>query len=116
MTLSIAKKEIVVLGEEDFIAGFKLAGVRKSFVINANKPTDELREIVSKVLTSVYEDPSVGVVIIQYKLKEVAEKVLKATQHPLILFLPSGREVGKVDVKELYSRQIKSFLGVSMEV
>ncbi len=116
MTLSLVKKEIAVLGDDDFIVGFKLAGVKKTFVINTNKPIDELREVVNKVLMRIYEDPSVGIVIIQYKLKEVTEALLKTAQHPFILFLPSSREVSKVDVKELYLRQIKSFLGVSMEV
>ena len=116
MALPLARKEVAVLGEEDFVTGFRLAGVKKAFTVDASKPAEELHESLSRILAEICGDPSIGVVIIQYKLREVAEKLLKAVQHPLILFLPDSRDARKIDIRELYLRQIRSFLGISVEV
>lgn len=68
-------------------------------------------------MTKLYEDPSVGIIVIQYRLRDlIADKLQKMGREPLIVFVPSSKEASKIDVRDYYLRMIKSYLGVSIEV
>ena len=112
-----SKKDIVVIGDLSFINGFKLAGIKRFFEISEGKDISELKKELGELLTKLYEDPSVGIVVIQYRLRDlIADKLQKMGREPLIVFVPSSKEASKIDVRDYYLRMIKSYLGVSIEV
>ncbi|MEM0025693.1 MAG: V-type ATP synthase subunit F [Zestosphaera sp.] len=112
-----SKKDVVVVGDLSFINGFKLAGVRRFVEVSDAEDITELKKRLGESLARLYEDPSVGVVIIQYRFRDlVADKVQKVREEPLVVFVPSSKEVSKIDVREYYLRMIKSYLGISIEV
>lgn len=112
-----SKKDIVVIGDLGFINGFKLAGVKRFIEVPPTEDVAELKKKLGESLAKLHEDPTVGVVIIQYKLRDlIADKVQKIGRELLIVFIPSSKEVSGIDVRDYYLRMIKSYLGISIEV
>lgn len=112
-----SKKDVVVIGDLGFINGFKLAGIKRFVEVSESEDVAELKKRLGESLTRLYEDPSVGVIVIQHKFRDlVADKVQKAGREPLIVFVPSSKEASKIDVRDYYLRMIKSYLGISIEV
>ena len=115
MSSLISKKKIAVIGDESFVRGFKLGGATVGYVVDDLK-NYVLRDKVRKIMSQIYEDRSVGVVIVQDKLKDAVEGFRRASMYPLIIYLPSARTAGKMDVREYYASLIRSYLGISLEV
>lgn len=112
-----SKKDIVVIGDLGFINGFKLAGVKRFVEVSETENVAELKKSLGESLARLYEDPSVGLIIVQYKFRDlVADKIQKVGKEPLIVFIPSSKEASKIDVRDYYLRMIKSYLGISIEV
>ncbi|MGC8975159.1 MAG: V-type ATP synthase subunit F [Thermoprotei archaeon] len=112
-----SKKDIVVIGDLGFINGFKLAGVRRFVEVSETENFAELKKRLGESLARLYEDPSVSLIIVQYKFKDlIADKIQKVGKEPIIVFVPSSKEASKIDVRDYYSRMIKSYLGISIEV
>ncbi len=112
-----SKKDIVVIGDLGFINGFKLVGVKRFIEVSETEDIAELKKRLGESLAKLYEDPSVGLVIIQYRFRDlVADKVQKVGREPLVVFVPSSKEVSGIDVRDYYLRMIKSYLGISIEV
>jgi len=63
-------KELAVVGEEDFVLGFMLAGIKK---IYSATETEELEEIYNKTL----EDEEVGIIITSENALEKINKRLR---------------------------------------
>ncbi len=115
MSSFISKKKIAVIGDEAFVTGFRLGGARAGYVIEyVNEYM--LHEKVKEVMGRIYEDPSIGVVIVQDNLRKTVESFRRASMYPLIVYVPSGRSAGEMDVKEYYASLIRSYLGISLEV
>ncbi len=112
-----SRKDVVVIGELGFIEGFKLAGVKRLVEVSDVKDSGEVKRRLGDALMRLYEDPSVGVIIIQQKFRDlIIDKVEKAGREPLVVFIPSLKEVPQVNVRDYYSRAIKSYVGISIEV
>lgn len=112
-----SKKDVVVIGDLGFINGFKLAGIKRFIEVSESEDVAELKKRLGESLTRLYEDSSVGIIVIQYKFRDlVADKVQKVGKEPLIVFVPSSKEAPKIDVRDYYLRMIKSYLGISIEV
>lgn len=115
MSTFISKKKVAVVGDEAFVKGFRLGGARAGYVV---EQTNEylLHEKVKEVMGRIYEDPSIGVVIIQDNLRKAVESLRKASMYPLIIYVPNARTAGEMDVKAYYASLIRSYLGISLEV
>ncbi|MCD6323507.1 MAG: V-type ATP synthase subunit F [Desulfurococcales archaeon] len=111
-----AKKELAVIGDELFVTGFRLAGVSHTYVVDLTKTEVLLREELRDFLSKAFEDSDVGVVIIQDELRRFAEAFQQTSERPLIVYLPSGRKVGEMNVREYYASLVRSYLGISLEV
>lgn len=109
-----SRRDVVVVGELSFLEGFKLAGVRKLFEVESS---DNVKQKLTELLARLYGDPTVGVVVIQQKFRDlIIDKVERVGREQLVVFIPSLKEVPQTDVKDYYSRMIKSYLGVSVGV
>jgi V/A-type H+-transporting ATPase subunit F len=95
--------ELAVVGSPEFVLGFKLAGIRKTYGV----PHDQL---VSKI-TEVLEDKSVGILVIH-------DSDMRLLPAPLRLRLDASVEpvvisIGKIEEVELREK-IKRAVGVDL--
>ncbi len=116
MSSFIRKGSVVAVGDEEFINLMRLAGIRRTYVINTRVSEPELREVLGKVFSEIYQDYTISIVVIHDALRHVAEKVRKAVSYPLIVYVPCLRTVSKFDIKEYYSSMLRSYLGIAVEV
>jgi len=116
MNSLVSKGSIAVVGDELFILGFKLAGVRRVFTIDLTLPEDVLKRRLAKIFNAIYNDPQINVVIIHESLKNIAERIRKALTHPLIVYIPDIRTAGRMDIKGYYHSLVKGYLGVAIEL
>lgn len=109
-----SKRDVVVVGELGFLEGFKLAGVRRLVEVESS---DNVKQKLTELLARLYGDPSVGVIVIQQKFRNlIIDKVERISSDQIVIFIPSLKEVRQIDVKDYYSRMVKSYLGVSVGV
>ncbi|MEM4486676.1 MAG: V-type ATP synthase subunit F [Zestosphaera sp.] len=109
-----SRKDVVVVGELSFLEGFKLAGVRRLVEVESS---ENVKQTLAEILAGLYGDPSVGVIVIQQRFRDlIIDKVERVSREQLVVFIPGLKEVPQIDVKDYYSRMVKSYLGVSVEV
>jgi len=118
MSYSISKKEIAVLGDEMFVKGFKLGGALVTITLSPKKGTNNrnLSNKVRSAISKLFENPDIGIVIVQEELKKYVEQFRNVSNQPIIVYLPSGRSADKSKIKEHYNYLIRSYLGISLEV
>jgi len=117
MTYSLSEKDIAVIGDENFVKGFKLGGATIAFTINTKEQTNEtIKAKVREVVGKVFENYKVGIVIIEENLKKYVEGFRKTSSQPLIIYLPGGLRLDKSKIKEYYNSLIRVYLGLSIEV
>ncbi len=101
-------EEIVVLGDEDTVVGFKLAGVRRALVANASNADEKFLELVA--------DEKVGLIILsEDTLKLFSQKTLKAIEtlaKPVVVTIP-GKTAKPAGVNSL-ALMIKKAIGVDL--
>ncbi|MEM0226981.1 MAG: V-type ATP synthase subunit F [Thermofilaceae archaeon] len=104
----------MVVGELSFLEGFKLAGVRRLVEVES---LENVKQKLAEILVGLYRDPSVGVIVIQQRFRDlIIDKVERVGREQLVVFIPGLKEVPQIDVKDYYSRMVKSYLGVIVEV
>jgi V/A-type H+-transporting ATPase subunit F len=95
--------ELAAVGRDDFVQGFKLAGVRKTFSV----PREGLEAQVAKVL----EDPNVGILILSADdmsaLSHTMRRKLETTPRPVVI------AVGRQEEEDLRAK-IKRAIGVDL--
>ncbi|MFO7710618.1 MAG: V-type ATP synthase subunit F [Candidatus Woesearchaeota archaeon] len=96
-------KEIAVFGEEQFVLGFQLSGIKKIFVAQDN-PKEQISSIIGY--------PEIGLVIMQTKMMdnlddETKELVTKSIE-PIFLTL------SRKDSNEEMQRLIKKSIGIDV--
>jgi len=95
--------EIAVIGNSDFVIGFKLAGVRKAYEVN--------KDIESKI-QGVLQDRNVGVLVLHQddfkKLPKHLQKLLDESIQPTIVVI--GGESESTSLRE----KIKQSIGVDL--
>ncbi len=97
--------ELAVLGNSEFVTGFRLAGLKKVFAV------DDASELNSMV-TNVFEDSDVGIFIMHNddfnKLPETVRETLSESVEPTLVTLGGAAESSNLRDK------IKQSVGVDL--
>ncbi|MBU2100444.1 V-type ATP synthase subunit F [Candidatus Micrarchaeota archaeon] len=91
--------DIAVLGTDDFVTGFRLAGVRNTFVV-ANNFDEKIDEVLG--------NKEIGVIVIEQeemdKMNPKTKRILEKLITPVLITLSSkGKET---DLRELIKRTV----------
>jgi V/A-type H+-transporting ATPase subunit F len=93
--------EIAVIGNSEFILGFRLAGIRKTY-------TAENDEKLNECITSVLADGQVGILVLNSSDMERLPRRLRATLEnsvkPTVIAL--GGEEGGLSMREKIKRSV----------
>ncbi len=117
MMPNIKQLNIVIVGEEDLVAGMRLAGVGKYFTI---KNDQTARDEVRKVLAILVDDRTVGVVALQEDFMPFAEAIINQLRaekrlNPVIIGVPA-KQGAKADAIEQYKSFIRRFVGFEIQI
>jgi len=95
--------ELAAVGRDDFVQGFKLAGVRKTVSVN--------REGLEAQVAKILEDPNVGILILSADemsaLSNTMRRKLETMPRPVVI------AVGKKEEEDLRAK-IKRAIGVDL--
>jgi len=91
--------EIAVLGTDDFVTGFSLAGVKNTFTV---------KESFDSTINSVLENKEIGVIVVEQeemdKMNVKTKRTLEKLITPVLITLSSkGKET---DLRELIKRTV----------
>ena len=93
--------EVAVVGRSDFVIGFRLAGIRKTFVAESD---EKLVEYITRVL----DDETVGILVLNNKDMNRIPRRLQATLEnsvkPTVIAI--GREEGGMSMREKIKRSV----------
>jgi len=95
--------ELAAVGRDEFVQGFKLAGVRKTFSVT--------REALEAQVTKILEDPNIGILVLSAEdlgsLSHGMRRRLETTPRPVVI------AVGKREEEDLREK-IKRAIGVDL--
>jgi len=91
--------EIAVIGNDDFVTGFQLAGVRNTFAVEKN---------IDEKILDVLDNNEIGILVLEEKdfdgLKHKTKTMLEKRITPVVITLSSeGKET---DLKEMIKRSV----------
>jgi len=93
--------EIAVIGNSEFILGFRLAGIRKTFAVESN-------EKLSECITNVLHDAQVGILVLNSSDMERIPRRLRSTLEnsvrPTVIAI--GGEEGGLSMREKIKRSV----------
>ena len=95
--------EIAVVGDEDFVLGYKLVGIRKTY------PAED--EELESVINDVLQDTGVGILVLSSrslgKVSAGAKRRIMASSHPVVISVGTEEEE---DLRE----KVKKAIGVDL--
>ena len=114
---NIKQMSIVVVGDEDLVAGMRLGGVGKYFVV---KNDQNAREEIRKVLSNLTQDATVGVIALEEDYMPFAERTIEQLRAekrltPVIIGIPS-KLGARADTIEQYKAFIRKFVGFEIQI
>jgi len=112
----IKEYRIAVVGDENLVLGFRLAGLSKAYEVSGSE--DEVRKKVRKYVSELLEDPEVGVIILQDTLEKHVEDILETYRGksvPVVISVPGIKGPIHPDVKEYYKQYVKKIIGFAVE-
>jgi len=107
---------IAVVGDENLVLGFRLAGLSKVYEVSGSE--DEIKKKVRKYVSELLEDPEIGVIVLQDTFKKYVEDLLEAYRGksiPVVVSIPSIKGPIHPDVKEYYKQYVKRIIGFAVE-
>jgi len=116
--IPIKQLNIAIIGDEDLVSGLRLAGVSRYYVI---KDSHNIGEDVTKALSSLINEPDIGIVAIQEDYVKYVEDLIAQVKQgkrmtPVIIELPSKYGTKYLDVTEHYKGYIRKFIGFDVEI
>lgn len=116
--IPIKQLNIAIIGDEDLVSGLRLAGVSRYYVI---KDSHNIGEDVTKALSSLIDEPDVGIVAIQEDYVKYVEDLIAQVEQekrmtPVIIEVPSKYGTKYLDVAEYYKGYIRKFIGFDVEI
>ncbi len=117
MPANIKQLSIVVVGDEDLVAGMRLGGVGKYFTVENGENT---REEVRKILTGLIADSTVGVIALEEDYMPFAQGIIEQLRAekrltPVIIGIPS-KLGARADTIEQYKSFIRRFVGFDIQI
>ncbi len=112
----IREYEIAVVGDENLVLGFRLAGLSKVFEVSGSE--DRVRKMVRKHVSELLGDPKIGVIILQDSFEKYVEDLILAHRgkiSPIIVSMPGIKGPIHPDVKEYYKQYVKRIIGFAVE-
>ncbi len=97
-------KEVTVLGNENFVLGFQLAGVGKAFILDEDRPETIFKELMS--------DSDVGLVILQQETFDMLSPEMRESVSGSID--PVFMMITEDETNEEMRRLIKKSIGVDL--
>ena len=115
---AIKQLNIAIIGDEDLVSGLRLAGVSRYYVI---KDTRNIGKEVTTALSSLIDEPDIGIVGIQEDYVRYVEHLIAQAKQgkrltPVIIELPSKYGPKYLDVAQYYKRYIRKFIGFDIEI
>jgi len=107
---------IAVVGDENLVLGFRLAGLSKVYEVSG--PEDEVKKNVRKYVSELLEDPEIGVIVLQDTFEKYVEDILEAYRGksvPVVVSVPGIKGPIHPDVKEYYKQYVKRIIGFAVE-
>jgi V/A-type H+-transporting ATPase subunit F len=93
--------EVAVVGRSDFVIGFRLAGIRKTFVAESD---EKLVEYITRML----DDQTVGILVLSNQdIKRIPRRLqatLENSVKPTVIAI--GREEGGMSMREKIKRSV----------
>jgi vacuolar-type H+-ATPase subunit F/Vma7 len=116
--IPIKQLNIAIIGDEDLVSGLRLAGVSRYYVI---KDSHNIGEDVTEALSSLIDQPDIGIVVIQEDYVKYVEDLIAQVKQgkritPVIIELPSKYGTKYTDVAEHYKEYIRKFIGFDVEI
>ena len=116
--IPIKQLNIAIIGDEDLVSGLRLAGVSRYYVI---KESHNIGEDVTKALSSLIDEPDIGIVAIQEDYVKYVEDLIAQVEQekrmtPVIIELPSKYGTKYLDVAEYYKGYIRKSIGFDVEI
>ena len=110
--------DIAVIGDEDLVSGFRLAGLNRYYMI---KGGPDAHEDVRKALITLIDEPSVGIVMILEEYADyVADLVTQVRKGrritPVIIEVPSKFGTKYLDVRQYYKAFIRESIGFDVQI
>lgn len=102
--------KVIVVGDEDTVVGFKLAGVNEGYVVKTGR---EVEEVVTKAL----RDEEVAVMIVTEEVVDLAPQAfeqLYAKPRPVVVEVPT--KAGSKRVVDPIRELIRRAIGVEVRV
>ncbi len=107
----MSKSSILVVGDEYFTLGFRIAGVRDFIIAWKGREAEAVREALSTLRKGRF-----GLAIVQEALRKFFEgEEIEGLRTPLV-FVPDAMSAREARAKELYSSLIRKYLGISLEL
>lgn len=100
-------EKIAVIGERETALGFKLAGIRDTFIASGNDAVSLLKELMGKKEYGLVIASNAIMDYMDTQTLRIAETSLK----PIIVFIPVAEERKKESIEELAKR----VLGVNIQ-
>ncbi|HON81753.1 MAG TPA: V-type ATP synthase subunit F [Methanoregulaceae archaeon] len=93
--------EIAVIGSSEFVLGFRLAGIRKTYPVESD---EKLAEYITRVL----DDGNVGILVLQSKDMNRIPRRLQATLENSVkpTVIAVGAEEGGLSMRERIKRSV----------
>ncbi len=112
----IREYEIAVVGDENLVLGFRLAGLPKVFEVSGSE--EKVRKTVRKHVSELLEDPKIGVIILQDNFEKYVEDIIlthRGKISPIIVSVPGIKGPIHPNVKEYYKQYVKRIIGFAVE-
>ncbi len=109
---------IAVVGDENLVLGLRLAGLSKTYEVEASASESEIRKKVRKYITEIIHDPKIGIIILQDTFEKYVEDILedlRGKSIPIIVTVPGIEGPLHPNVKEYYKQYVKRIIGFAVE-
>lgn len=117
MPSNVKQLNIVVVGDEDLVAGMRLGGIGKYFTITNDQAAPEG---VRKVLSALIADNTVGVIVLQEDYMPYAQSIvekMRAEKRLTPVFIGVPSKLGaRGDTIEQYKAFIRRFVGFEIQI
>ena len=116
--MPIRRVNIAVIGDEDLVSGLRSAGLSRYFVIKDNH---NIAEDVRKTLSSLIDEPDIGIVAIQEDYASYVQDIIdqvhqRGRMTPVIVEAPSKYGTKYSDVSQYYKEYVRKFIGFDIEI